>query len=123
MPGDRGESEFAGSLGELGDKILHELRSTVGLLFKNVGQHEVPVDLDQRARGWPTRIPCKPYGIAFVKEARKRPDCRYLPIVMLTTEAGERRRQEGQMAGATAWVVKPFRPEQILHVVSKLVTR
>ena len=62
-------------------------------------------------------------GIAFVKETRKRPDCRFLPIVMLTTEAGERRRQEGQMAGATAWVVKPFRPEQILHVVSKLVTR
>ena len=62
-------------------------------------------------------------GIAFVKEARKRSDCRFLPIVMLTTEAGERRRQEGQMAGATAWIVKPFRPEQILHVVSKLVTR
>lgn len=62
-------------------------------------------------------------GISFVKEARKRPDCRFLPIVMLTTEAGERRRQEGQMAGATAWVVKPFRPEQILHVVSKLVMR
>jgi two-component system chemotaxis response regulator CheY len=62
-------------------------------------------------------------GIAFVKEARKRPDCRFLPIVMLTIEAGERRRQEGQMAGATAWVVKPFRPDQILHVVSKLVMR
>jgi two-component system, chemotaxis family, chemotaxis protein CheY len=62
-------------------------------------------------------------GIAFVKEARKKPDCRYVPIVMLTTEAGEKRRQQGQMAGATAWVVKPFRPEQILHVVSKLVMR
>jgi two-component system, chemotaxis family, chemotaxis protein CheY len=62
-------------------------------------------------------------GIAFVKEVRKRPDCRYLPIVMLTTEAGEKRRQQGQMAGATAWVVKPFRPEQILRVVSKLVMR
>jgi two-component system, chemotaxis family, chemotaxis protein CheY len=60
-------------------------------------------------------------GITFVKEARTWPDCRFLPIVMLTTETSERRRKEGQMAGATAWVVKPFRPDQILHVISKLV--
>jgi len=62
-------------------------------------------------------------GITFVKEARKKPNCRFLPIVMLTTEAGEKKRQEGQMAGAKAWVVKPFRPEQILSVVSKLVMK
>ena len=62
-------------------------------------------------------------GIAFVKEARTWPECRFMPIVMLTTEAGERRRLEGQMAGATAWVVKPFRSEQILNVISKLIMR
>jgi two-component system chemotaxis response regulator CheY len=60
-------------------------------------------------------------GISFVKEVRKRPDCRFLPIIMLTTESRENRKQEGQMAGAKAWVVKPFRPEQMLHAVSKLI--
>ena len=30
-------------------------------------------------------------------------------------------RQEGQAAGAKAWVVKPFRPEQLLVAVSKLI--
>jgi two-component system chemotaxis response regulator CheY len=60
-------------------------------------------------------------GITFVKEVRKRPDCRFLPIIMLTTESRENRKQEGQMAGAKAWVVKPFRPEQMLNAVSKLI--
>ena len=60
-------------------------------------------------------------GISFVKEAKKRPDCRFMPIIMLTTESRESRKQEGQLAGAKAWVVKPFRPEQMLHAVAKLI--
>lgn len=60
-------------------------------------------------------------GITFVREIKKRPDHRFLPIIMLTTESRESRKQEGQMAGARAWVVKPFRPEQILNAVAKLI--
>lgn len=60
-------------------------------------------------------------GIAFVTEAKKLPQYRFLPIIMLTTESRESRKREGQIAGAKAWVVKPFRPEQILHAVSKLI--
>jgi two-component system chemotaxis response regulator CheY len=40
---------------------------------------------------------------------------------MLTTEAGEGRKRQGQAAGARAWVVKPFKPEQLLAAVAKLV--
>jgi len=40
---------------------------------------------------------------------------------MLTTESSEKVRQAGQMAGAKAWVVKPFRSEQVLTAVSKLI--
>lgn len=61
-------------------------------------------------------------GITFVKEAKKRPDCRFMPIIMLTTESRESRKQEGQMAGAKAWVVKPFRLEQMLGAVAKLIS-
>ena len=60
-------------------------------------------------------------GITFVKEVKKLPHYRFMPIIMLTTESRESRKQEGQMAGAKAWVVKPFRPEQILHAVAKLM--
>jgi len=60
-------------------------------------------------------------GIAFVKEVKKRPEYRFLPVMMLTTESRESRKREGQLAGAKAWVVKPFRPDQILNAVSKLM--
>lgn len=60
-------------------------------------------------------------GITFVGEAKKLPDYKFTPIVMLTTEAGDVKKQAGQAAGAKAWVVKPFQPAQMLAVVSKLV--
>ena len=60
-------------------------------------------------------------GITFVKEIKKLPDHKFTPIIMLTTESREARKQEGQMAGAKAWVVKPFRPAQMLNAVSKLI--
>ncbi len=60
-------------------------------------------------------------GITFVRTVKQRPAYRFTPIVMLTTESQESKKAEGQAAGAKAWVVKPFRPEQMLVVVQKLV--
>ncbi len=60
-------------------------------------------------------------GITFVREVKKRPEYRFLPVMMLTTESRESRKEEGQRAGAKAWVVKPFRPDQILNAVTKLM--
>ena len=60
-------------------------------------------------------------GISFVKQVKQRPRDRFVPIIMLTTESRESRKVEGQLAGAKAWVVKPFRPEQMLRAVSKLM--
>lgn len=60
-------------------------------------------------------------GITFVTEAKKLPAYKFTPIIMLTTEAGEAKKQAGQAAGARAWVVKPFQPAQMLSAVSKLI--
>ena len=60
-------------------------------------------------------------GITFVKEAKKIPEYKFTPIIMLTTESQEGKKQEGQAAGAKAWVVKPFQPAQMLAAVSKLI--
>jgi len=60
-------------------------------------------------------------GITFVKELKKLPATKFTPVIMLTTESQEGKKQEGQAAGAKAWVVKPFQPSQMLDAVSKLV--
>jgi two-component system, chemotaxis family, chemotaxis protein CheY len=60
-------------------------------------------------------------GISLVKSLRDLPDYKFTPILMLTTESQEQRRQAGRTAGATGWIVKPFNPEQLLTVVKKVV--
>ncbi len=60
-------------------------------------------------------------GITFVKELKRLPAHKFTPVIMLTTDAHEAKKQEGQAAGARAWVVKPFRPAQMLTAVSKLI--
>ena len=60
-------------------------------------------------------------GLTFVSEAKKKAEYKFTPVIMLTTEAGEDKKQAGQAVGAKAWVVKPFQPAQMLAAVSKLV--
>ncbi len=60
-------------------------------------------------------------GISFVREAKKLPNYKFTPVIMLTTESQEAKKQAGQAAGAKAWVVKPFQPAQMLTAVSKLI--
>ncbi|WP_447779946.1 response regulator [Aeromonas veronii] len=60
-------------------------------------------------------------GITFVKEAKKLANYKFTPVIMLTTESQDSKKQEGQAAGAKAWVVKPFQPEQMLTAVAKLI--
>jgi CheY-like chemotaxis protein len=37
----------------------------------------------------------------------------------LTTESGPAKKAEGKAAGATGWLVKPFRPEELVAAVKK----
>lgn len=60
-------------------------------------------------------------GIGLIKGARALPACKFIPIVMLTTESQDSRKQEGKAAGATGWIVKPFKPEQLMAVVKKVL--
>lgn len=60
-------------------------------------------------------------GITFVKELKKLPNHKFTPVIMLTTETQDAKKQEGQAAGAKAWVIKPFQPAQMLQAVSKLI--
>jgi two-component system chemotaxis response regulator CheY len=60
-------------------------------------------------------------GIGFLKKVKESPSYKFTPVLMLTTESQDEKKREGQAAGARAWMVKPFRPEQLLAAVQKLV--
>lgn len=60
-------------------------------------------------------------GISLIKAARGIPACKFIPIIMLTTESQGARKEEGKAAGATGWIVKPFQPDQLLAVVKKVL--
>jgi len=60
-------------------------------------------------------------GIGLIKELRAKPGFKFIPIVMLTTESQDSKKQEGKAAGATGWIVKPFKSDQLLAVVKKVL--
>jgi two-component system chemotaxis response regulator CheY len=60
-------------------------------------------------------------GIGLITEVRKKPAYKFIPIIMLTTESQESKKQQGKGAGATGWIVKPFKAEQLLAVVKKVL--
>ena len=60
-------------------------------------------------------------GIELVRHVRANPSSRFIPIVLLTTESQAEKKQEGKAAGATGWIVKPSKPEQLLAVVKKVL--
>lgn len=60
-------------------------------------------------------------GIELTKALRSDPNHKFVPIVLLTTESQDAKKQEGKAAGATGWIVKPFKPEQLLAVVKKVL--
>jgi len=60
-------------------------------------------------------------GIELIKKARAIPAYKFIPIVMLTTESTDGKKQAGKAAGATAWIVKPFKPEELVGVVKKVL--
>ncbi len=60
-------------------------------------------------------------GLTMVTEIKKMPNYKFTPIIMLTTEAGADLKEKGKVAGVKAWVVKPFKPDQMLNAVSKLI--
>jgi len=60
-------------------------------------------------------------GITLVKELRGKPNYKFVPLLVLTTEATPERKQQGKQAGATGWLVKPFNPERLLATIAKVL--
>lgn len=61
-------------------------------------------------------------GISLVRKLRCLPDYRLVPLLILTTESSDSKKQEGKAAGATGWIVKPFNPDALTGVVRKVLS-
>lgn len=59
-------------------------------------------------------------GIELIKNLRANPTYKFTPILMLTTEGDQTKKDEGKTAGATGWIVKPFNPEKLIQVINKV---
>jgi two-component system, chemotaxis family, chemotaxis protein CheY len=60
-------------------------------------------------------------GLTLIRELRKLPTFRGVPIVFLTTESDPAMKQQAKAAGATGWITKPFKQEQLVAVVRKVL--
>ena len=60
-------------------------------------------------------------GFELTRSVRTMDDYRFTPIIMLTTESLETKKQEGKAAGATGWITKPFKPDQLIGVIRKVM--
>jgi two-component system chemotaxis response regulator CheY len=59
-------------------------------------------------------------GLELIRKLRTNDNYKFTPILVLTTEGDGSKKQEGKDAGATGWIVKPFNPEKLIQVVSKV---
>jgi two-component system, chemotaxis family, chemotaxis protein CheY len=60
-------------------------------------------------------------GLGLIRELRKLPAYRGVPILFLTTESDPEMKQQAKAAGATGWITKPFQQDQLLAVVRKVI--
>ena len=60
-------------------------------------------------------------GIELIRRVRKLPGLQFIPILMLTTESQQDKRNEAKSASATGWIVKPVDPDALLKVIRQLV--
>ncbi len=60
-------------------------------------------------------------GIALIKALRLLPDYQSTPILVLTTEIDASKKNQAKQAGATAWIEKPFDPDDLLSIIDRVL--
>ncbi len=58
-------------------------------------------------------------GLGLIQEARKL--LRFTPILALTTESQQGKRDEAKRHGATGWLVKPLGGNELLQVIRQVI--
>jgi two-component system chemotaxis response regulator CheY len=62
-------------------------------------------------------------GIEFIRRAKKQPLCRFVPIVVLSSEEDARKVDEAKSAGASTYLSKPFKEQQLRAMLKVVLGR
>lgn len=60
-------------------------------------------------------------GLTLIREIRKLPGFRFVPILVLTTESQQAKREEARRLGATGWLVKPVSGVDLVNTIRKVL--
>jgi two-component system chemotaxis response regulator CheY len=60
-------------------------------------------------------------GIEFIGKARALPGMRFVPILALTTESQQAKRDEAKKLGATGWLLKPTSGADLVKVIKQVL--
>jgi two-component system chemotaxis response regulator CheY len=60
-------------------------------------------------------------GMELIRNVRAISTLRFIPILTLTTESDPAKRNEGKVAGATGWIVKPVSGNDLVAVIRKVL--
>ncbi len=60
-------------------------------------------------------------GLMLIREVRKLAGMRFTPILVLTTESQQAKRDEARASGATGWIVKPVSGQDLLKTIGHVL--
>ena len=60
-------------------------------------------------------------GIQLTREIKKADGFKNVPVILLTTELPNAKKEEARAAGAIGWIVKPFPQQKLLDIVNRLL--
>ena len=59
-------------------------------------------------------------GFGFIEGVRKDQRHRAIPVLVLTTESDDTKKERARRAGATGWIVKPFNAEKLVTAIRRV---
>ena len=60
-------------------------------------------------------------GFGLIERLRRQDRYRSLPILVLTTESSDEKKQRARAAGATGWIIKPFHPDKLSAAIRRVL--
>ena len=101
------------TLADAGHEVTSAENGEAGLHFAESGQYDLILcDVNMPVMD----------GITTVTNLRKMENYRFTPVLYLTTEASRPMKEKGRTAGASGWIIKPFKPDKLIQLIGKFVS-